>query len=97
MAEVTHLPDVLERTENYLDYLFVEFRAIPEVAAEWEEWEEPDRLDYVIEWPIREDRLQQLAGWATAGLLTPAQRARYDALLALVAEQRPTIDRLLAE
>jgi hypothetical protein len=46
-----------------LDNLEGEWEQIPEIAAEWDDWEEHDRLDFVLEWPLREDRLHQLQRW----------------------------------
>lgn len=97
MAQVSNIRTARERIDRYLDNLFREWNSVPELAHEWEESEELDRLDFVIEWPIREDRLGQLAQWAAEGLLTPVQRARYDELLRLVARNRPIMDELLAE
>ena len=45
----------------------------------------------------KEDRLHQLRQWAEQNLLTEAQQARYEELLALVAHHRPTLERLLAD
>lgn len=97
MAQVTHIRTAQERIDPYLDYLFREWNSVPGLAGEWEAWEELDRLDFVLEWPIREDRLGQLEQWAAEGLLTPAQRARYDELLRLVERNRPILNDLLAE
>ena len=84
MDQVAHILTPRERIDPYLDYLF-------------REWEDHDRLDFVVEWPIREDRLHQLREWAAQGLFTPEQQARYDELLQLIACHRPLLDRLLDE
>ena len=97
MAQVTPKADQATRIDRYLDYLFREWEDVPEVAREWGEWEDHDRLDFVVEWPIREDRLHQLHEWASRGLFTPEQQARFDELLQLIACHRPLLDRLLAE
>jgi hypothetical protein len=89
--------DVPGAIDSYITYLFREFRGISEAAAEWDEWEEHERLDFVIEWPIKEDRLRMLSLWAADGEMTPDQCARYEELLRLVAQHRPTLDRLLAD
>lgn len=70
------------------------WEAIPELAAEWNDWTPYERSDFALEWPIREDRLAQLGQHAEAGLLTPAQRRCYEKLLALVARHRPELERL---
>jgi hypothetical protein len=83
-----------ERIDDFLSYLIGEWEAIPELAAEWEEWTPYERSDFVLEWPIREDRLDQLGRYREAGLITPKQHPRYDHLLALVARHRPELERL---
>ena len=85
------------RADHYLDYLLGEWAAIPDLAAEWTAWDEDDRLDFVLEWPIREDRLLQLQAWDATDLLTAEQRRRYAALQRLIQRHRPTLERLLAE
>lgn len=96
MAQVTHTLTAEQRIDPYLDYLFAEWESVHELGREWATWDEGDRLDLIYEWPIREDRLHELAGWAARGLLTPAQRARHAVLLALVARQRPALEALFA-
>lgn len=97
MAELIQTQELASWIDDYLDYLLRAWRGIPALADEWVEWDEHSRLVLELDWPIVEDRLQQLAGWAERGLLDADQRARYEALLTLVAQQRPTLERLLAE
>jgi hypothetical protein len=96
MAQVAQDSRLREWIEDFLDYVHKRWNMIPELAAEWDEWDEDSRTDFALDWPICEDRLQQLQGWAEQGLMTPTQRARYDELLKLVAANRPTLERLLA-
>jgi hypothetical protein len=85
-------------SENYVDdflsYLTGEWEAVPELAREWSEWSDDDRFDFSLDWPIREDRLQQLDALARDGRLLPEQQRRYARLLEVVAEQRPLLDQL---
>ena len=97
MDQVAHILTPRERIDPYLDYLFREWEDIPGLAEEWVEWEDHDRLDFVAEWPIREDHFYQLQQWAAQGMFTPEQQARYDELLQLIARHRPLLDRLLNE
>ena len=106
MAEVASNPtfdewmkdkDVYAFIEDYLAYLFTEWSGIPDLAAEWHEWDEPSRLTFDVNWGVVEDRLATLAYWHAKGLLTAQQCTRYEQLLRLVDEQRPTLERLLAE
>ena len=63
----------------------------------WHEWDEDSRFSFDIDWPVVEDRLHLLKHWAGQGKMTPDQSHRYEQLLRLVDEQRPTLERLLAE
>ncbi len=97
MAQVARPAGLDGGIEDYLTYLLREWESVPELAAEWGEWEEHEKLDFAIEWPIREDRFQQLREWAAQGFLKPRQRERYERLLRLVEQHRPTLERLLAD
>ncbi len=94
MAQVAHILTSQQRIDPYLDYLYREWRSIPERVREWQEWEEHDKLDFVVEWPLREDYLHQLRRWREQGILSPAQCARYDELLEVVAQYRPVVEQL---
>lgn len=97
MAHVASPAEVQEAIADYLDYLLGAWRGIPELAAEWPEWDEHSRFVFAFDWDVPEDRLCQLAKWAAQDLLTPAQRAHYDELLRLVEQNRPILNDLLAE
>ena len=70
---------------------------IPDLAAEWPEWDAHSRFSFAIDWPICEDTLGRLLDRDERGVLGPAQRARLASLKALIAQHRPTLERLLAE
>ncbi|MEA2524687.1 MAG: hypothetical protein QOF01_3744 [Thermomicrobiales bacterium] len=97
MAQVAHDLRTKAWIDDDLDYLLREWRAIPQVAQEWDEWDELDRLVFVVEWPLRVDRLMRLDYWAGLHALTPLQQARYGELLDLIELHRPTLDRLLSD
>jgi len=97
MVEVAQRRQTAERIDYHLDYLLREWQALPDIAAEWNAWEEYEQFDFVIEWTIRVDRLGQLRRWADEGLLTPAQLARFRDLLTLIDLHRPTFERLLVD
>ena len=67
------------------------------VAHEWDSWTEDKRLDFVLEWSIREDRLHSLRKICERGEMSPEQRARFAQLETVVARNRAAIDRLLDE
>jgi hypothetical protein len=81
----------------FFTYLEREWHALPEVEREWPSWDELDRLVFVLEWPMREDRLHMLERLAAEGGLTPEQMARLERLQGLVREHRPIVERLLSE
>ncbi|HET8628712.1 MAG TPA: hypothetical protein VFL91_14925 [Thermomicrobiales bacterium] len=95
MAQVAQNPQLRARIEHALASLHREWQSIPELAAEWDEWDEHSRFVFALDWPICEDSLHQLREWAEQDALTPEQRAQYDELLELVARNRPVLARLL--
>ena len=97
MASLAQQVDLAPRIEHALDYLLREWEAIPEVVSTWKTWDELDRLDFVIEWPIREMQLKQLRQWQDEGQLSSHQRQRFAELERLIQEHRAAVDRLLAE
>jgi hypothetical protein len=97
MASLAHQTDLAAWIDQSLDYLTMYWTAIPEIAAGWDEREEHDRLDFVVEWPLREDRLRQLRCWEEEGHLSPPQLTRLEEIERLIQRHRPTLDRLLAE
>ncbi len=94
MAQVgtQHQQDV----ERQLSWALWQWSRLPEIEAAIDHWDPLDQLVFIEEWPLEEERLSRLARYADAGLLTPAQQARYGELKRLVAENRPIIRRLQA-
>lgn len=82
------------RADRYLDYLEREWAALAAVAAEWDSWDEADRLDFQLEWPIREDRLAALREVAGRRELSAGQLSRLKKLERLVAARAPLLDKL---
>ena len=83
--------------DAYIDYLCAEWGQIPALAHEWADWDAHSRLAFAVDWPVCEDRLHLLHTWAAAGALSDEQQHRLTVLEALIAAQRPTLDRLLAD
>ena len=97
MAQVAQDPRLRGRIEHYLEYLSSQWEGVPELAAEWDEWDQDSRLTFILNWGVPADRLHCLTQWAAAGLLTPDQSDRYDRLMRLVEQHGPTLRRLLTE
>ncbi len=95
MAKVAREIKPRTKTDEFLDYLHDQWAGIPGVAAEWSDWDEHSRLVFSLDWPVCEDRLQQLQTWARQSLLNSAQLTRYERLVDLVSRYRPILDQLL--
>ena len=61
MATVEHSDRFADPTDELLDYLWAEWDAVGELDEQWRDWSPYERVDFAAEWPIREDRLYQLA------------------------------------
>ena len=97
MAQMTRRPEPKPDLDYDLNYQFRAWESVPEYAAWWSEMEGIDKEVFHLEWVgITESRFHQLQRAAEQGLLTTAQRKRYDQLLKLVAEHRPIVEQLLA-
>ena len=98
MAQVARDPTLESDIDYHLEYQFHQWDNLPDIAEHWAEMDAIDREVFQLEWVgITESRLTLLEQWAEQDLLTPAQRARYDELLRLVARCRPLLDNLFAE
>jgi hypothetical protein len=97
VASLAQQPALALQIDHVLAVLTRQWLAIPEVVATWATWDELDRLDFVLEWPLREIKLHQLEAWVAEGHLTAAQREQFTELRQLIQRHRPTLERLLAE
>jgi hypothetical protein len=97
MASLTQQSALASRIDHVLGHLTDQWLAIPEVVSTWETWDELDRLDFVLEWPIREIDLEQLRQWNDEGQLSERQHLRFEELERLVQRHRASVNRLLEE
>ncbi|MEX0783238.1 MAG: hypothetical protein WD557_11350 [Dehalococcoidia bacterium] len=70
---------------------------MPEYVRHWPSWDEDKKLDFVLEWPIREDSLAMLRAWAANGDLGPSEVVCHQDIEELVAKNRPLLQPLLDE
>jgi hypothetical protein len=77
---------VADTTEKRLDLLLDNsseaYEELPEVAAEIKGWNDGERMGYVYDWFLVEERLKELERDATK--MNPDQRRRYDRLKELI-------------
>jgi len=97
LATLAHDAKLQVRIDGFLRYLIGQWEGIPDLAAEWGDWDGESQADFALDWPVCEDSLTQVCCYAEHGLLTAEQSARYEELLQLVARHRPILDRLLSE
>jgi hypothetical protein len=96
MAQMT-AATIAQRADDFLSYLAEEWAAIPSVAANWESLSPEDRYDLWLEWPIREERLDELERLRCEGRLTPSQGKRLSELRLVIAAHRPVLEELFAQ
>lgn len=81
--------------DKLLDLLNEAWAEMPSIAADIEGWDPSERVDFLEEWALEEERLADVERYAARGALSDHQRARYDALCQQIAQLRPTLDALL--
>lgn len=84
-----------ESIEHILNHSLRAWESLPEVAEEISSWEPDERIDFLYEWTLEEQRLERLRKWArgTPGSMA-AERRRLEELEALVERHRPVIEDL---
>lgn len=82
---------VYHHIDDLLDSLTFEWQSLPEIAAEIDQWDPIDQLNFVEEWPIQEDRLMFLERYVARRTLAPDQLTRYEELKRIIRKNRPII------
>lgn len=81
--------------DNDLTNLLGFWRTVPELAAEWPEWDDYSREDFRIEWTIDRERLHRVTTAAKAGLLVERQQRDWQELQQLIETHRATVEWML--
>lgn len=97
MAQVTHDPQHVAKIDRYLAYLIGEWQSVPMLVQGSDDWDEHSRFSLIMDWPIREDRLQQPQKWMEQGQLLPRPHERYVVLQQLVHRYRPLLEDVFTE
>ncbi len=96
MAQVARDLQAQPDIDYHLDYQFGAWESVSEYAEWWPEMDVTQKEVFHLEWVgITESRLAELQRWAEQSRFTPTQRGRYEQLLKLVAQHRPTLQALL--
>ena len=83
-----------EHAELLLGHCLELWCRLPEIEAEIDAWDRTDQMRFTEEWPLEEQHLERLDGYAALGMLTPEQCARYEQLKRIVEERRPIARRI---
>lgn len=89
--------DTRQRIDWLLRYLAAEWAAVDEAVDEWNTWSDNDRLDFRLEWPIKESYLRVLREHAERQELSAEQCTDYATLQNLIDRQRPAVQSLLRD
>ena len=83
-----------ERIDLRLSEIAVAFEDLPDIAGEWPHMLDDHQAAFLLEWDELMGRMERLDSVLHSYQMTPAQEARYRALLRDFAEAMPVIERL---
>jgi hypothetical protein len=95
MAQMTRVPRPARLVDKDLGNLLGFWRTVPELEAEWPEWDELSRLNVIHDWPIERETLQRVADAAAAGHLNEHQQRKWLELSRLIEIHRETVEQML--
>ena len=70
---------------------------MPELEAEWPDWDELSRLNVIHAWPIERQTLQRVVDVAAAGLLNERQQRDWQELRRLIKSHGKAVEQMLGE
>jgi hypothetical protein len=97
MAQVARVHRPARLIDKDLARLLGFWRAVPELEAEWPEWDENSRLNVIHDWPIERETLQRVVDASAAGLLNERQQCEWLELSRLIETYRDTVEQMLGE
>lgn len=97
MAQVVRDHESGRILNHRLERLLRFWRAVPELAAEWPEWDENSRLDLIHQWPTTRGTLWRVSEAWNAGLLDERQQRDWQELQQLIETHRVTVEQMLGE
>ena len=96
MAQITTNFTTLDRFERRLATAIGDWEQLPEMAAEWHEWDIDSRMDFLTDWPVVEGRTARLLALESSLAPDDDRAVRLRALRALVERNRPILEELEA-
>ncbi|MDQ2787109.1 MAG: hypothetical protein M3Y58_19130 [Chloroflexota bacterium] len=96
MAQVTNNLTTLDYFERRLATAVGDWEQLPDMAAEWHEWDSDSRMDFLTDWPVTEERTARLLAMESSLAPDDDRAVRLRALRGLVARNRPILEELEA-
>jgi hypothetical protein len=91
MAELARSAD---KFEHYVAYIENRLAELEENEREWSSLSPEDRSDFLLDWPIVEDKMRALALLVEQEGVPVRERERYEDLMVRIRQSRATIDAL---
>ncbi len=85
---------VHQRIDLILDILEEQWGRLPNVEATIDEWDLIDQIVFIEEWPLEEQRLDEMEAYVAEDALAKEQMIRCEELKRVVRRNRPIIYRL---
>jgi hypothetical protein len=92
----TVVPEVVGDFDYYFAYLDHRFAELEEVGQSWNDMTSQDQNEFLFDWPIVEDHLNDLRKLVARQALPAAYRASYQQLDERISRDRPILERLQA-
>lgn len=96
MAQMTTAMTTERRIEVSLDVAFGHWERVRFHVTEWDTLDPEQQLSFIEEWTMVITRLKRLDQDFQSGLMSSAQRKRYEALMRIVDRWRPAAERMIA-
>lgn len=96
MAQMTNNLTALDHFERRLATAIGDWEQLPEMAAEWGEWDIDSRMDFLTDWPVVEGRTARLLAMESLFAPDDDRAVRLRELRALVERNRPILETLEA-
>jgi hypothetical protein len=98
LASVDRFAVTAARIAGTLTWLRDEWEnRVPQYVRDWANWDEDEKLSFVVEAGIREDYLHQAQRWAADGLLSTAQLSELRCIEEIAETSRKLLQPLLDE
>ena len=94
MAQVTKNLTALDHFERRLATAIGDWEQLPEMAAEWGDWDIDSQMDFLTDWPVVEERTSALLHMEAALPPNDARVVKLRALRVLVERSRPILEEL---